>query len=182
MSARWRAVRAVAMLGLAVGVALVGLGLWRRQRAAGLARDAQAVLAGRLVPRNGAPADLMAARARLLIARGEFDAAEAAIGQLPADGRKCVLLYALGNARLRQALAVFNGLPFRKVKPMIVAARYDYRLAISLAPDFWDARYNFAFASELLPVREEYQQSSGAQMSHDKAVWPDLPGAPNGMP
>ncbi len=182
MSPRWRMVRLLATLGLVVGVGLIGTGLWHKQHAAALARAAQAVLVGRVVPPPGAPAELMAARARFLTGRGDFDAAEAAIGQLPSGAAKSALLYSLGNARLRRALAVFNGLPFRKVKPMIIAARYDYRLAMSLDPGMWDARYNYAFASELLPARETYQHSSGAQMSHDKAVWPDLPGAPNGMP
>lgn len=170
------------MAGLAVGVALAGLGGWRWQAAASLDRSLRRVVHGQEVPGADAVPPLVAARARYLIGTGAFDAAEAAIGRLPAGETKARLLYMLGNARLRQALAVFNSLPFRKVKPMIIAARYDYRLAASLDPRFWDARYNFAFASELLPAREVYKRSSGAQMSHDKAVWPDLPGVPNGMP
>ncbi len=170
----------VAVAGLVCGGVLLVVGRWRRD--ATTVREVRLVGGGHAVPGPDAGPTLVAARARYLIGIAAFDAAEAEIGRLAPGEGKAGLLLTLGNARLRQALAVFNGLPFRKVKPMIVAARYDYRLAASLEPGFWDARYNFALATELLPAREIYKRSSGAQMSHDKAVWPDLPGVPNGMP
>lgn len=170
---------------LLTGLALLLAGAWRWHDNATLGPRLAAIRAGRIVPDPAAPAALSAARLHRLIAQGAFDPAETVIEQAPPDEPPSVrarLLTILGNARLRQVMAVYSTLAFRKVKPMIVATLSDYRRAATLDPTNWDARYDFALTAELLPTRELYQRASGTQMSHDRAVWPDLPGTPNGMP
>jgi mxaK protein len=178
--------RAAGVLCLALGLLAAADGAWRMARYDALRREAALLLAGvGPAPAAGADAVLVAAHATYLARQGNTDAAQAAADLLTAPGdreARARLLATLGNARLRQAMTVYSSLPFRKVKPMIEAARYDEREAVHLDPSLWAARYNYALASELLPEREEYLRSSGTQMSHDRAVWPDLPGVPNGMP
>jgi mxaK protein len=145
-----------------------------------------ALAAGRDVPvGDGAPALVLAARARFLIEKGRIDEARAIAEHMNTPDRATVrasVLYALGNEHLRQAVQIFMLVPLRQVRPLVNAAKAEYRQALQLDPDNWDCRYNFAIASGLIHEKEESKAMLGAQMSHDRAAWPDIPGAPNGMP
>ena len=50
------------------------------------------------------------------------------------------------------------------------------------APDDWDARYNYTLAAALVRETEAAEPTSSDEMAHERATWPDIPGAPNGMP
>ena len=68
------------------------------------------------------------------------------------------------------------------VSPIIVMAKSEYRQALQLDPDNWDARYNYSLAAALVRDTAPSQPTAGDQMSHERAAWPDIPGAPNGLP
>ena len=132
-----------------------------------------------------APAPLQLARARYLIAQGKLEGAQAIADRMAggeAVGERAALLYALGNAHMRQALTLFKTVPFRKVAPILSLAKAEFRQAIQLDPDDWDARYNYTLAAALVRDTEAAQPTAGDEMAHERATWPDIPGAPNGMP
>jgi len=130
-------------------------------------------------------APILAARARFLMAQGKPDEARVLIDRMSAADlapMRASLLYALGNFHLRQAMQIYLVVPLRQVKPLVNAAKAEYRQALQLDPGNWDCRYNFTIAASLIHDTETAKAMIGAQMSHDRAAWPDIPGAPNGMP
>ncbi len=132
-----------------------------------------------------APALLQLARTRYLIARGQLDGAQAMADRMAGGGatpERAQALYALGNAHMRQALGLFKTVPYRKVAPILSLAKAEYRQAIQIDPDDWDARYNYTLAASLVRDTEAAEPTASDEMAHERATWPDIPGAPNGMP
>ena len=132
-----------------------------------------------------APILLQLAKARYLITQGQFDGAQAIADRMAGEDAspgRAELLYALGNAHMRQALTLFKTMPFRKVAPILSLAKAEYRQVIQLDPDDWDARYNYTLAAALVRDTEAAQPTASDLMAHERATWPDIPGAPNGMP
>jgi mxaK protein len=142
--------------------------------------------AGRSIPvSSAASVQLMAARGRWLIGRGDLTGAQAIADQLantPLVRVRSALLYDLGNAHMRQAYGMMTKLPFWKVKPIVALAKSEFRQAVQLDLSNWDARYDYAIASSLVRDTEPAKPTVGDAMSHERAAWPDIPGAPNGMP
>ncbi len=135
------------------------------------------------VARDLAPS-VRAARGLFLLAHGRVDDAQAeldAIGEIEAKPR-AVLLYALANAHLRKALDVFGSAPMRRVAPLIGLAKSEYRQALRIDPQNWDARYNYDIASALSHDAEAAMFQQGDDMARERALVPDAAGAPNGLP
>jgi mxaK protein len=135
------------------------------------------------LPRHAA-ADLHAARGVMLLARDRVDDAQAEfdlIGDQPSPARD-TLLYALANAHLKRALEIFNSAPMRQVAPLIGLAQSEYRAVLRHDPQNWDARYNFDIASALTHDPEAASFLKGDDMARERALVPDAPGAPNGLP
>ncbi len=175
---------AAIVLTAGLGMAAEGGARWWRAQADN-ARIA-ALLAGRdeAVDQDAA-APVLVAKARYKMAHGDIEGAQAIADRLaataPADLR-ANLLYALGNAALRHGLEILPKTPFRLVRPVLAQAKSAYRLALQLDPQNWDARYNYALVAALLRDTEHASPTSGDEMAHERAAWPDIPGAPNGMP
>lgn len=174
------------LLILLMGAALIAEGGVRLHRIASDNEAVAALQAGRDVAiAPDAPPFMQFARARRLMARGDLDGAQAIADRLATEApahQRAELLYALGNAQLRHAFDMFASVPYRVAAPMIGRARASYRQALMLDPDDWDARYNFSIAAALLRETEAAQPTAGDEMAHERAAWPDIPGAPNGMP
>jgi mxaK protein len=185
IGARHARMPAAALL-LIAGLGLVAAGAVRDWHASAQNAAIARLMAGQdLAVEPDAPPALLAARARALIARGNLDGAQAIADRLAASapaGVRAPLLYALGNAHMRHAFAIFTQLPFRQVRPFLSLAKSEYRQALQLDPGNWDARYNYAIAASLVRDTEHAAPSVGDQMAHERAAWPDIPGAPNGMP
>jgi mxaK protein len=172
------------ILAVSLATALqAGWQLWRDTRDN---RKIAALASGHDMPIGSTPsAALLAARGRFLVAQGDIDQAREIAERLNAPrmaNDRAALLYALGNEHLRRAMQIFMLVPLRQVKPLVNAAKAEYRQSLQLNPSDWDCRYNFALAATLIHDRETSKALIGAQMSHDRATWPDIPGAPNGMP
>jgi len=128
---------------------------------------------------------LQAARARFLLRQGRFDEASATADRMAANGdpaSRASLLYALGNAHLRRALDAFKTDPMRQIAPIINVAKSEYRQALSIDPENWDARYNYDIGAALVRDADGSPPNKGADMARERALWPDIPGAPNGLP
>ncbi len=178
---RWAA--AVIVLAALFQACHAGAALW--QGMTDNTRISELVAGRDIAVEGGAAAPVLAARARLAIAKGNIDEARSIADHMTAPQLAPVrasVLYALGNAHLRQAMQIYLLVPLRQVKPLINAAKLEYRQSLQLDPDNWDCRYNFAISETLMHDPETSKAMSGAQMSHDRASWPDIPGAPNGMP
>jgi mxaK protein len=178
---RWTA----AML-LAISLAAVVQSGWQVWRDTSDNRKIAALASGHDTAVGSAPsAALLAARGRFLVVQGDIDQARDIAERLNAPDMandRAALLYALGNEHLRRAMQIFMLVPLRQVKPLVNAAKAEYRQSLQLDPSNWDCRYNFSLAATLIHDRETSKALIGAQMSHDRATWPDIPGAPNGMP
>jgi mxaK protein len=183
---RRRFARIAALGCLASGAGLVAAGAdleWR-------ARTANAAIAALGAGRDvavaaDAPQAVLAARAIYLIGRHDLAGAQAIADGMAndADGTvRASVLFALGNAHMRQAYVMISKLPFWKVRPVIALAKSEYRQSVQLDPGDWNARYNYAIASSLVHDQEPAKPTTGDAMSHERAAWPDIPGAPNGMP
>jgi mxaK protein len=136
-----------------------------------------------VLPRHAA-AELRAARGIMLLAHNRVDEAQAefdSIEDSPSRARD-TLLYALANAHLKRAMEVFNSAPMRKVAPLIGLAQSEYRAVLRHDPQNWDARYNFDIASALTHDPEVAAYLKGDDMARERALVPDAPGAPNGLP
>ena len=171
------------LLGGAATSSLAGFDLWR---AGAENRKIAALETGHDVPAgDDASALLLVSRASFLIGRGNIEAAQAIAERLRNGGNdelRASLFFSLGNAHMRHAYGLFKQVPFRLVKPFIVLAKSEYRQCLQLDPENWDARYNYALAASLVRDTETATPTSGDEMSHERAAWPDIPGAPNGMP
>ncbi len=176
---RWGA---VAVLVAAVFVsAASAIRLWQGERA--IARIAALGAGQDVTGDHGSDPAVLAAQGLALVARGKSEAAQAVADRLDgAPAEHAAVLYAIANARMRAALGIFTQVPFRVIKGSIAQAKAEYRQAIQLDPDNWDARYNYAIAAALVRDTESSTPSAGDEMAHERAAWPDIPGAPNGMP
>ncbi len=98
------------------------------------------------------------------------------------EAARAVLLYDIGNYMMRRALPIYFTRPMREVAPLIRVAKAEYRQALQIDPQNWDARFNLDVAESLVREVENPVPKSGSTMAQDKATIPDEPGVPNGMP
>ncbi len=136
------------------------------------------------LPRDAAPA-LRAARGLFLLAHDRVDDAQAELDAMRLENSAAphsLLLYGLANAHLHRALDIFSSAPMRKVAPLIGLAQSEYRAVLRADPSNWDARYNFDIASALSHDPEVAFFLKGDDMARERALVPDAPGAPNGLP
>jgi mxaK protein len=137
-----------------------------------------------MLPRQTTPT-LRAARGLLLLSQGRVDEAQTELDSIAPEttaGPRNLLLYGLANAHFRRALDIFSSAPMRKVAPLIGLAQSEYRQVLRADPANWDARYNFDIASALSHDPEVAAYLKGDDMARERALVPDAPGAPNGLP
>jgi mxaK protein len=145
-----------------------------------------ALSAGRDVtlPQHASPEERVA-RGVFLLAHDRVDDAQVEFDRIadrPDTSARDVLLYGLANAHLKRALETFSSAPMRKVAPLIALAQSEYRQVLRHDPQNWDARYNFDIASALTHDAEVAAYLKGDDMARERALVPDAPGAPNGLP
>ncbi len=181
---RWR-MRELACAGLAaaalVAEAACGAGWWRMASAN---RAIAALAAGNdMAVGHDAPARAQAARGLFLVRQHRLEEAMAVAERLDNDAAaRAALLYALGNAHMRRGLAIFADAPIREVAPLINQAKAEYRLSLQLRPDNWDARFNYDVAASLVRDQDPPPPKKGDELARERALIPDLPGVPNGLP
>ncbi|MBB2974070.1 hypothetical protein [Mesorhizobium sp. RMAD-H1] len=135
---------------------------------------------------DGARPEILLARGQFLMRRGRVDEAQALVPAVRASGNQRVLAalqYDLANARLRKALTLLEEMKIDQAVPLINLAKDGYRAALSVRPDFWDARYNLDVAMRLVRDFPETEQSSEEPPQETpERLWTDLPGLPRGLP
>jgi mxaK protein len=150
-------------------------------------RTIDALRAGTEVPvaPTAAP-PLLEARADFLLTRDRIDEAQPFLDQAALradDAIRARMLYNMANTRLRAAIRQIEQGHFDKAIPLVALAKAEYRTALGLQPDYWDAKHNLDAAMRLvrdLP-RAEGEEGTEPEQVPSK-LWTDLPGVPKGLP
>ena len=133
-----------------------------------------------------APDAVLLGRANYLLFRERIDEAQtiadlSAARMAPATRSK--LLYNLGNARLRTAIAAIEQGALDKAIASVNLAKIAYRQALRIDPAAWDVKYNLDVAMRLvrdLPQQDDVDEEGATE--EPKQLWTDLPGVPKGLP
>ncbi|MFT3731891.1 MAG: hypothetical protein QM780_10815 [Hyphomicrobium sp.] len=150
-------------------------------------RNISALLARREIPidaRRATPQEILA-RVNESLRRDQIDEAQAVMSiaaeNLPPQVRAAGL-YNIANARTRLAGEAVRRGDLDSAAALINLAKSEYRLALQLDPENWDARYNIDVAMRV--VRDLPQADNPETTSPDapKKLWTDLPGIPKGLP
>lgn len=132
------------------------------------------------------PGALIYARLVFLIRRDRLEEAQPLVNQLvqqPDPRLAAEALYTMGNGRLRLAIEHLGVNHIDAATPLVRLAKQNYRQALEIKPDFWDAKFNLDVAMRL--VRDFPQvDTSGEDIPPEaaKRLWTDLPGLPKGLP
>lgn len=91
--------------------------------------------------------------------------------------------YILANAYLRIAFKYINSADLDSATPFINLSKREYKYALSLNSELWEAKYNFDIASRLVRDFPDYEKQHGDELPADpKKLWTDIPGTPKGLP
>lgn len=145
-----------------------------------------------LVSRHDVPIDIRRASPQEILARineslrrDQIDDAQAtlsaATGNLPPDVRASAL-YNIANTRTLLAGESVRTGNLDGAAALINVAKAEYRLALKLDPENWDARFNVDVAMRIvrdLPLGDNPDTKTPAE---PKKLWTDLPGIPKGLP
>lgn len=133
-----------------------------------------------------APAPLLFAKARQLDGAGDHQEAirlYSAILHTEDKALRGRVFHNLGTIYLREAAKLWNArgvLEYARVNTLIELTKENYREALRLDPDNWDARHNLEYAYRITPPPKEQPKSDlrGTKSS----VFATLPGIPGGGP
>lgn len=187
-AAFWREARSSLLVAicLALGVATAAsLAAWRG------AIDANDVIEALEQGRDidvdvNAKPEALLARIAYLVKRSEIDRARAMVAAL--DRSVSVEMrarghYLLANALLRKAFDLIERNEVDAANPFVNLAKREYRRALQLAPEYWDAKYNLDVAARLVRDFPDVERKRGDELSADpKKLWTDIPGKPKGLP
>lgn len=184
----WRHSRpAIAAAGLAVclAAAMISTYFWMRTRAANA--TIVSLSGGYDVPVTaGMPPEVLLSRVAFLTRRNDTDTPRELIASLERAGNPELTArarYDLANALLRRAFSALERGELEPAGPYINLARLEYRRALQLVPQFWDAKYNFDVASRLIREYPQLGRESGDDLpANPRKIWTDLPGVPKGLP
>jgi mxaK protein len=133
-----------------------------------------------------APAELLFARAHFLLSRDRIDEAllPAELGaRAGAPPVQAALLYDMANARMRQAFSLIEAMQLEKAVQHLRLAKEDYRRALRLDPQLWDARYNLDVVMRMARDFPDIEPAAGDDAPPTAStLWTDLPGLPKGLP
>lgn len=184
----WRAQRSMALVAAAFGLAFATVfeGVeWRRAVATN--GTIEALRAGRDVPVDGdAPPEELFARIAFLAKRDRLDQARGFLEALDRSGDASMRArahYLVANALLRTALEHIEKSELEAAGPFVNLSKREYRHALQLDPEFWDAKFNIDVAARLVRDFPDFERKSGDELSADpKKLWTDIPGKPKGLP
>ncbi|WP_281806502.1 MxaK protein [Methylocystis echinoides] len=184
----WRRSRSTILVGLALALGATAIGAFVNWRRVGAANKVIEALRLRRDIDIGVDArsEVLLARIGFLSARNEFDRARILLEALDRNGAPHTRArghYLLANSLLRQALTHIEGSELDAASPFVNLAKREYRRALQLYPDFWDAKYNLDVAARLVRDFPDFDRKGGDELSADpKKLWTDIPGKPKGLP
>jgi len=129
---------------------------------------------------------LIVARIEFLLRHDRIDEVQPFVESLDKRGpvkMRASAHYNLANARLRQAFDLLSQTKLESAGSFVILARQEYRKALMLRPDFWDAKFNLDVASRLIRDFPAFERTSGDTVNIDRTkIWTDVPGKPEGLP
>ncbi|MCQ4191575.1 MxaK protein [Methylocystis suflitae] len=186
--ALWRETKSSFLIAIFLALILTTAALLAEWRGAVDANDAiEALREGRdvAVEANGWPETILA-RVAFLAARSEIDRARALVEALDRSASieaRARGHYLLANALLRKAFDHIERSELEAANPFVNLAKREYRRALQLAPDYWDAKFNLDVAARIVRDFPDFERNSGDELSADpKKLWTDIPGKPKGLP
>ncbi|MFO1101847.1 MAG: MxaK protein [Methylocystis sp.] len=186
--ALWRETRPSLLVALCLAFVMTSAGSFVDWRGAIDANDTiEALEQGRdvSVDMNARPETLLA-RIAFLTKRNEIDRARAMVEAVDRSGgvdMRARSHYLLANALLRKALDLIERTQVDAANPFVNLAKREYRRALQLAPEYWDAKFNLDVAARLVRDFPDFERKSGDELSADpKRLWTDIPGKPKGLP
>lgn len=130
--------------------------------------------------------EALLARIAFLTKRNQLDPARGLLESLDRAGdasTRARAHYLVANAVLRTALEHIEESELEAAGPFVNLAKREYRRALQLNPEFWDAKYNIDVAARLVRDFPDFERKSGDELSADpKKLWTDIPGKPKGLP
>jgi len=129
---------------------------------------------------------LIAARIEFLLRHDRVDEVQPYVESLDKRGSiktRAAAHYNLANARLRQAFDLLSQAKLDSAGSFVILARQEYRKALTLQPDYWDAKFNLDVASRLIRDFPAFERTSGDTLNIERSkIWTDVPGKPEGLP
>lgn len=184
----WRRWRSPLLIASAIAFAAAAVFLaagWRSAVDANASIDALRTGHDVQVASDAAP-ELVLARIAFLTERGEIDQARVLVEALDRRGGDRLRAeghYALANALLRKAFDLIERGALDEAGPFVNLTKREYRRALQLAPQFWDAKFNLDVAARLVRDFPSIERKSGDELYADpRKPWTDAPGAPKGLP
>lgn len=166
-------------LAAAAAGALWGMNAARNRAISALNRGRDVTIAS-----NGTP-EVLFARAYFLMTHNRLDDAQPVAGMLDlrASARlRAAVHYDLANARLKLAFDKIENGDFDAAGALVGLAREDYREAMRLDPDDWNARFNFDVASRLVREYPSFGFTPDERRQGPRPLWTELPNTPRGEP
>jgi len=183
----WRRIRTAFLIGVVVAFALaaaaatflLGLNAARNRTIAALMNGQDRAVAIDTVP------EVLFARVYFLLAHNRLNDIPPLVNMLDlrASPRlRAELHYDIANARLKLAFDKIDSGDFDAAGALVGLAREDYREALELNPDNWDARFNFDVASRLIREYPSFGFTPDERRRGPRPLWTELPNTPRGEP
>ena len=183
----WQRFRTALLVGVVVALALatavatflLGLNAARNRTIATLMNGQD-----RAVPIETVP-EVLFARVYFLLAHNRLNEIAPLVNvlDLRASPRvRAELHYDIANARLKLAFDKIDSGDFDAAGALVGLAREDYREALRLNPDNWDARFNFDVASRLIREYPSFGFTPDERRRGPRPLWTELPNTPRGEP
>jgi hypothetical protein len=184
----WGALRPVILLALPIMFVTLAAGLVAmalRQESANATIRALMTNKDIVVDVGARPAVLLA-RIKFLLDHDRVDEIQPYVEALDRRGddhQRAIAHYDFANGRLRQGFDLITESKLEKAGPHVTLARQEYRRALTLAPNDWDAKFNLDVASRLIRDFPAFERTIGDTLKVDrKKIWTDVPGKPEGLP
>lgn len=184
----WRAQRPLLLVTACLASILVASFEFMEWRGAVATNDViDALHAGRDIHVDtAARPEALLARIAFLAKRDELDRARGLLESLDRAGDALTRArghYLVANALLRTALEQIEKSELEAAGPFVNLSKREYRRALELNPQFWDAKFNMDVAARLVRDFPDFDRKSGDELSADpKKLWTDIPGKPKGLP
>ena len=183
----WQRIRTAFLIGVVVAFALaaaaatflLGLNAARNRTVAALTNGQDRAVAIDTVP------EVLFARVYFLLAHNRLNDIPPLVNMLDlrAGPRlRADLHYDIANARLKLAFDKIDSGDFDAAGALVGLAREDYREALRLNPDNWDARFNFDVASRLIREYPSFGFTPDERRRGPRPLWTELPNTPRGEP
>ncbi|MDH4981967.1 hypothetical protein [Hyphomicrobium sp. D-2] len=173
---------------LAISAAVLALSSWMYVDKQMINADIAALRSGKdlAVDAAEAPPALLEARASFLLKRSHFDDAQQYLDQAALraepDGY-ARMLYNMANSRMRVAIRSIEQGNFDKAIPLVQLAKAEYRSALRIDPEDWDAKHNLDVAMRLVrDLPQAVPEDKDDPLETPEKLWSDLPGTPQGLP